>query len=1133
MTNSLRFVFVLSLVHLLAGFFCVSLQGQTDKPAPLEPSIAAASDDAELAISSFKYPDSVTPKLFAAEPMVANPVAFHVDVFGNVYVCETFRQEYGVEDNRQHPEWLNEDLASESVQDRIDYIRKHEKEIKKGYHDRDDRVRLLIDTDNDGVADESSVFSDGYNAIEDGTGAGFLRVGDDFFYTNIPHLWRLRDSDGDGVVEQREKIHSGFGVRFAFRGHDLHGLIIGPDRRLYFSIGDRGYNVSSQIKDPVSGAVFSCELDGSDLQVFATGLRNPQELAFDDYGNLFTGDNNSDSGDKARWVFVVPGGDSGWRMYYQYVPDRGPFNREKIWHPYNDDTPAYIVPPIDNLGDGPSGLAYYPGTGMDKHFRDRFFLCDFRGSSGFSGVRSFRLKPKGAGFEIVDSEKTIWNVLATDVEFGPNGTLYVSDWVQGWQGIGKGRIYSFENKNGSDAEIAKQVQTILEKGLSDRADHQLVKLLGHQDRRVRYAAQFELEDRKGVESFLSTFLDSNPMPNLLRQIHSIWGLGNLSRRTNLFDNLSEQNAGLLKLLISSRNKSTELKAQLAGLLAAIEIEERDDLLIKFAGDQNDRVKYHAALAIGKLGDEKFLPAIQNLLENNKDADPFLRHAGIVALESILKHLDRSRFKEVLSRLQLYSSSSVRLATVVALRRLESESVVRFLDDGDPKIVLEAARAIHDVPPGTWDSQDPISKLASLIDRPRLSDPLVRRVINANMILGGEASANALAEFASNSANPSDRRIDAIRLLSEWTEPNPIDNVLGDWRPLTGNRDAVAGQLALTGMMESGLSDNRISQAYLKGCRKAKVRLEPDQLEAIINKNSDNPELQAIAMDSLRSFAPEVFRQLLESKLEFVEDFPTAWIKLVAEIGDSSAVEFAQRVIGSNTNIERKREAIRLLGDLAKGENADSVLAELVADIKDDSLAAELYLDAIQAAEQSGDPKIRSLLDTIYVKAANGTSMIPYSYAMFGGDAEKGRKIFAEKVELSCLRCHTIGSSGGNVGPNLSNVGQLKNREYLLESIVDPNKTIAEGFTELIILTFDGEIVTGIKKFEDEDTIALLNKDAVLVRVAKENIDGQKKGQSSMPTDLIGKMNINELRDLIEYLAQQKSETLNTGGPAGH
>src|SRR4029079_16424697 len=104
--------------------------------------------------------------------------------------------------------------------------------------------------------------------------------------------------------------------------------------------------------------------------VFAYGLGNPQELAFNDEGDLFTGDNNSDGGDRARWVYVIPQGDTGWRMYYQYIKDRGPWNSERMWQLSRDDEltaavqPAYNVPPVLNLGDGPSGLAYDPGVGL-------------------------------------------------------------------------------------------------------------------------------------------------------------------------------------------------------------------------------------------------------------------------------------------------------------------------------------------------------------------------------------------------------------------------------------------------------------------------------------------------------------------------------------------------------------------------------------------------------------------------------------------------------------------------------------------------------------------------------------------------------------------------------------------------
>src|SRR5207247_7275093 len=116
--------------------------------------------------------------------------------------------------------------------------------------------------------------------------------------------------------------------------------------KLYFTIGDRGFHVVTKdkrtVSNPDSGAVLRCDPDGTNLEIVHIGLRNPQELAFDDFGNLFTYDNNSDSGDRARWVHVVEGGDSGWRCGYQYgtlmhtpaVPqgNRGAWNTETNWH---------------------------------------------------------------------------------------------------------------------------------------------------------------------------------------------------------------------------------------------------------------------------------------------------------------------------------------------------------------------------------------------------------------------------------------------------------------------------------------------------------------------------------------------------------------------------------------------------------------------------------------------------------------------------------------------------------------------------------------------------------------------------------------------------------------------------------
>src|SRR5262249_44679692 len=151
-----------------------------------------------------------------------------------------------------------------------------------------------------------------------------------------------------------------------------------------------------------------------------------------------------------------------------------------------------------NLGDGPSGLTYYPGVGFGDKYKGHFFLADFRGGPGNSGIRTFKNEPNGASFKLVDGGQFIWGTLPTDVEFGYDGGLYFSDWVDGWGRPRKGRIYKVTDPEGIKNPAVAEVKKLFAEGFEQRSAEELAKLLGHADQRVRQEAQFTLAERGQV-----------------------------------------------------------------------------------------------------------------------------------------------------------------------------------------------------------------------------------------------------------------------------------------------------------------------------------------------------------------------------------------------------------------------------------------------------------------------------------------------------------------------------------------------------------------------------------------------------------------------------------------------------------
>lgn len=1098
---------------LVIGFSVVaSAEAIQENQLPVEPTVAAASEEAAQQLANFRLPKGWKASVWAAEPLVANPVAFAIDDRGRVYLCESFRQEQGVTDNRSHDErWVDRDLAARTVADRIAY---HEELLPNrgaDYRRQDDRVRMLVDLDRDGVADRSEVFANQFHALEDGTLAGVLPIGDEVWLTNIPHLWRLKDADGDGRAEVKESLQSGFGVRVAFRGHDMHGLIRGPDGRIYFSIGDRGYHLQTAdgrlLADPESGAVFRCEPDGSRLEVVATGLRNPQELAFDSFGNLFTGDNNSDSGDRARWVYVLPGADSGWRMAYQYLPDRGPFNRERIWEPLNAEQPAYVFPPVANVADGPSGLLYYPGTGIGRELEQSFLLCDFRGTPAMSGIRRVKLETAGAFFKLQSADEMVWQILATDCAIGPDGWLYASDWVNGWVGENKGRIYRFGDPGVINQPAVREVAQRLEQGFDAETVETISSYLGHPDQRLRLAAQFELVQRRAGAALRQA---AEAGGSTLQRLHGIWGSEQLAREVGQSESL-----GFLESLLS--DPDSEVRAQAA---KAVGEQKLSGLVTPLAalvrGREYPRVQMFAALAFRGLTH----PRPEELLEElsaNADRDPALRHALVMALVG-----------QDLSKLVSDEASKLDMAAarglVVALRKQRSALVKQFLVSSQVQVAEEAARAVYDLP-----LSESLPNLAAAWGAHPKSEVFTRRALNAAYRLGGEAEARNVAAASVDARLSESLRREAVDLLANWAKPSPRDRILGMWRPLEP-RDSAPAAKAFSEVAERLLMETtgELRVAAVQAAGRLRVESASNRLLDLAGNEVLPGSLRAACVKALGEIAPAgIVERLIAWTQDTQPSVRTAAMEVLVAQQPDRALQVVEEATRSG-DLRERQAAWKQLGLLRLPRVPDLLRAGLEL-LEQGKVAADTRLDLVEAVRlrKDDDAALREWLNSYdAVEAAEPAQK--YRDTLLGGDAERGRVIFKEWANVSCLRCHRVGEDGGYVGPNLSDIGAKKDRQYLLESIVDPNRAIAEKYETTVVLDLEGKTYSGIVNFEDEKTLRLMTAEGEMVTIDKEQIEERTTGKSAMPADLIKHLSPFDVRDLVEFLAQQRATP---GGPA--
>ncbi|MDA1055610.1 MAG: HEAT repeat domain-containing protein [Planctomycetota bacterium] len=611
-----------------------------------------------------KIPDGFTATLFACDPLMEYPSVIALGPrAGTLFVAHDYMTGLGV-----------------------DIVRR-------------DEVRLIEDSDGDGYADKSTMFAGGFNSIQ-----GLEFYDGAVFVMHAPLLTSLRDTDGDGVADERSDLIKGLGLPPEENSNRLHcanGVVAGHDGWLYLALGDQGCDVQRPEGDRLlfqQGGILRCRRDGSDLHVFATGLRNIYDVALDAELNVFVRDNENDGGDyMIRVCHCFFGSDHGYPYHYYERPDEA-------------------MQPLADLGRGSSaGGASYLETAFPKEYRESLFFCEW----GRAVVR-YPLTRRSSSFEpmaeidfAAGADDDPYGFKPTDLIVDRDGSLLISDWCDGQRPKrGRGRIYRISASVDNESRLTNDEPRVDELDLPA-----LIARLDSESYHGRVAAQLALQrrDAEAVGAVL-TATKSNKL-NTLGRLHAVWIVA-LSGVDSAVDELFE---------IAESDPAASVRAQavraIGDLTDPVLVHHRID-----AGRGNNRIAIRLAQTSQKADPRVALEALivfrrlhwcqtpAWISEHLTVEDPALNHAAQQSLResrywpAVMPLLDHS---PRLRKLALHATAEQRVSY------LATQFIERLANSDNPEHRREYADALSRIvrkePPWTYWGFRPAPRPAASVD----------------------------------------------------------------------------------------------------------------------------------------------------------------------------------------------------------------------------------------------------------------------------------------------------------------------------------------------------------------------------------------------------------------------------------
>ena len=593
----------------------------------------------------------------------------------------------------------------------------------------------------------------------------------------------------------------------------------------------------------------------------------------------------------------------------------------------------------------------------------------------------------------------------------------------------------------------------------------------------------------------------------------MWGLGILARKDA--DGTARE---VLVALVSDQD--AEVRAQAAQCLGEVSgIDGK--VLVPLLRDESNRVRAFGALALARQKYAVAAPELVTMLEENGGKDLYVAHAGVMGL---LGTAEESQIANLVGN----PSAAVRMAAVVALRRLSSPLLEKFLNDADPKVADEAIRAIHEAP---VEAARPA--VAALLDGyfkgggGRAVTPMIaRRMIHSAFRVGGTKNAERLVKVALSEKIGMDERQEALRLLQQWTEPFPVDQSLGLWAPLEKRNVSELLPVLKKGLPLLLESDRGLTERSLQllDVYELPSGTVPAATFEKIAKDSGFP-------DGARTAALELFLKgnpanagavmvtLVNDPSDLVSSAALGSLVKIFPEKAKAGVEAALK----SENVARRQAAWASAAALPGEESVDLIVKALAAVTAGKGDAAAL-LELREAAGKRPEEAVKVALAAYEKSLDVADPLSPWLAALEGGDIKNGAELFKNHGAAQCMRCHRAEDSdegGVMVGPNLLGIGGRHDAHYILQSIMNPGAAVASGYGIISLTLNNGKSIGGILQGETADSFdVIVGPDTW--RVKKSDVKASTPPVSAMPP-MTAMLTVRETRDLVAYLADLKAQ----------